>query len=327
MSLLSRFTAWVDRTEAALWPHVRRVQSWLRDGLWPRLKRIGWKRGLLVVPVLAALWLYFATLPPSVPDFDDLKSEWKASDAWLYDRNGQLLDEVRVDFAMRRLAWMPLDAMGQPLRDAVIHAEDRRFYDHGGVDMLALASSLRTRIEGGRSRGASTITMQLAAFLVPDIARPGARGWKDKLRQMRAAWAIENRYDKDEILEAYLNLAPFRGEAQGVPAGALTLFGKTPDKLDPREAAIMAALLPDPAAAPMRVARRACRQLGEADCSTLEALATGIAARGRLKAMDPDLAPHLAGKLLTEPGMKVKTTIDPRAQLIAVQALRHQLQG
>lgn len=328
--LLSRFTAWVVRTEDALWPHVRRLGARLRaarDWLWPKMKAVGWKRGLLALPIGAALWLYFATQPPSPPDFDDLKAEWKASDAWLYDRNGALLDEVRVDFTMRRLAWMPLDQMGEPLRAAVIHAEDRRFASHGGVDLLALGSSIRTRMEGGRARGASTITMQLAAFLAPEIARPGARGWRDKLRQMRAAWVLESKWDKDEILEAYLNLAPFRGEAQGVPAGAVTLFGKAPDKLDPREAAVMAALLPDPAASPGRVAARACRQLGEADCTTIEALAANIAARGRMKAQDPDLAPHLAGKLLTEPGMRVKTTIDPRAQLAATQALRHQLQG
>ncbi|MEJ6012019.1 penicillin-binding protein 1C [Novosphingobium aquae] len=328
--LFSRFTAWVARTEDALWPHVRRMVARLRgvcDWLWPKLRAIGWKRGLLALPLVALAWLYFATLPPSPPDFDDLKAEWKASDAWLYDRTGALLDEVRVDFTMRRLAWMPLDQMGEPLRAAVIHAEDRRFASHGGVDLLALGSLLRTRIEGGRARGASTITMQLAAFLAPEIARPGARGWRDKLRQMRAAWALESKWEKDEILEAYLNLAPFRGEAQGVPAGAVMLFGKPPAKLAPREAAVMAALLPDPAASPQRVAARACRQLGEADCTTIEALAANIAARGRMKAQDPDLAPHLAGKLLSEPGMRVKTTIDPRAQLAATQALRHQLQG
>uniref|UniRef100_UPI00286E53D8 penicillin-binding protein 1C n=1 Tax=Novosphingobium sp. TaxID=1874826 RepID=UPI00286E53D8 len=328
--LLSRFTAWVARTEDALWPHVRRMGARLRhwrDWLWPKLRVIGWKRGLLALPIGAALWLYVATLPPSPPDFDDLKVEWKASDAWLYDRDGALLDEVRVDFTMRRLAWMPLAEMGDPLRAAVIHAEDRRFASHGGVDLLALGSSIRTRIEGGQARGASTITMQLAAFLAPEIARPGARGWRDKLRQMRAAWALESKWDKDEILEAYLNLAPFRGEAQGVAAGAVTLFGKAPGKLDRREAAVMAALLPDPAASPGRVAARACRQLGEADCTTIEALAANIAARGRMKAQDPDLAPHLAGKLLSEPGMRVKTTIEPRVQLAATQALRHQLQG
>lgn len=328
--LFAAFTAWVARTEDALWPHVHRMLAALRrarDWLGPKLKAIGWKRGLLALPVVAGLWLYMATLPPSLPDLAEVRDEWRSSDSWLYDRNGNLLDEVRVDFTMRRLAWMKLDAVGEPLRKAVIHAEDRRFFDHGGVDMLALASSLRSRIEGRRARGASTITMQLAAFLSPDIARPGARGWRDKLRQMRAAWAIENRWDKDEILEAYINLAPFRGEAQGVPAGVLTLFGKAPDKLDAREAAVVAALLPDPAASPQKVAARACRQLAEKDCSVIQALAANISARGRLKAQDPDLAPHLAGKLLPEPGMRVKSTIDPKAQAIAAQALRHQLQG
>ncbi|WP_254049939.1 penicillin-binding protein 1C [Novosphingobium sp. TH158] len=282
---------------------------------------------LLSLPLGFLAWLYVATTPPPVPTFADLRDQWRPSEAWLYDRNGDLLDEVRVDFAMRRLGWMKLDAMGEPLRRAVIRAEDRRFASHGGVDWLALGSSLRTRIEGGRARGASTITMQLAAFLSPDLGRPGRRGWIDKLRQMRAAWAIEGLWSKPDILEAYLNLAPFRGETQGVAAGALTLFGKAPDRLDPREAAVMAALLPDPAAPAPRVARRACRVLGEADCATIEALASNLSAPGRLKALDPDRAPHLAGKLLIEPGMKVRTTIDPKVQEAAVQALRQQLQG
>jgi penicillin-binding protein 1C len=325
--LLAAFTGWVARTEDALWPHVRRAGAWRREWLWPRIRSIGWKRGLLALPLLLCAWVWIATAPPPMPAYGDLKDQWKGSEAWLYDRNGDLLDEVRVDFTMRRLGWTALDAMGEPLRKAVIAAEDHRFADHGGVDWLALGSSLRTRIEGGRARGASTITMQLAAYLSPELGRPGARGRLDKLRQMRAAWAIESAWSKPQILEAYLNLAPFRGEAQGVAAGAQTLFGKTPDKLDPREAAVMAALLPDPGASPKRVAARACRVLKEADCSTIEAVAANIGVRGGLKAMDPGLAPHLAGKLLTEPGMKVKTTIDPKVQQIAVQALRHQLQG
>ncbi len=293
----------------------------------PRSRRNRVLLALAAVLVIAVAVLDWRTAPPEVPAFADLKDNWKSSEAWLYDRNGGLLDEVRVDFAMRRLAWTPLPAISSELQRDVVAAEDRRFESHGGVDWLALGGSLYNRTHGARGRGASTITMQAAAFLWPEIGRPGARGWLDKLRQMRAAWALEHRWSKGEILEAYLNLAPFRGETQGVGAAALALFGKTPDKLDRREAAILTALLRDPAAPPAVLAQRACRLLPATDCPALGALADAAQSAGRLHSLDPALAPHLAAHLLTAPGMKGTTTLDPAVQALANDALRHQLQG
>lgn len=280
--------------------------------------------GLLVLVGVALDW---RTSPPKAPPFAVLTGTWKSSEAWLYDKDGGLLDEVRVDFAMRRLAWTPLSAISPELQRNVVAAEDHRFASHGGIDWLAMAGLLYNRTQGARSRGASTITMQTAAFVWPEIGRPGARGWFDKLRQMRAAWGLEHRWSKDQILEAYLNLAPFRGETQGVGAAALALFGKIPDKLDRREAALLTALLRDPAAAPPVLAARACRLLPPADCPALGALADRAASMGRLRSLDPARAPHLAAHLLTAPGMKVTTTLDPAVQALASDALRHQLQG
>ena len=283
--------------------------------------------GLIGAVVLGLATLDWVTRPPLLPTFGDLKAHWQPSEAWLYDRSGHVLDQVRVDFEARRLAWTPISAISPELSRAVIRAEDRRFMNHGGIDWLAIAGSLRARVSGQKSRGASTITMQLSAFLSPEIARPGSRSMIDKLRQARAAWAIESRWSKTEVLEAYLNLVPLRGEVQGVGAGALMLFGKSPAALDRREAAVMAALLPDPGAAGPRVAERACRLLPAADCPALQALANSAVISGRLGAIDRGLAPHLAAHLLTAPGMKVTTTLDPRIQALAVTALRHQLEG
>ena len=283
--------------------------------------------GLIGAVVLGLATLDWVTRPPLLPTFGDLKAHWQPSEAWLYDRSGHVLDQVRVDFDARRLAWTPISAISPELSRAVIRAEDRRFMNHGGIDWLAIAGSLRARVSGQKSRGASTITMQLSAFLSPEIARPGSRSMIDKLRQARAAWAIESRWSKTEVLEAYLNLVPLRGEVQGVGAGALMLFGKSPAALDRREAAVMAALLPDPGAAGPRVAERACRLLPAADCPALQALADSAVTSVRLGAIDRGLAPHLAAHLLTAPGMKVTTTLDPRIQALAVTALRHQLEG
>lgn len=275
--------------------------------------------------VLLALWLL--TLPPSMPGYAQVRDGYRPSEAWLRDRNGRLLDAERVDFKVRRLKWTELDGIAPLLRDTVITAEDRRFRDHDGVDWVALAAVARDRLSGKRSRGASTLSMQLAAFLAPDFARPGARTWRDKVRQMRAARALEQHWSKDEILEAYLNLAGFRGEAQGVGAAALTLFGKSPAALSADDALLLTALLPAPQASAAEIARRACRIGQRADCLSLQAGAVAMLGPARRLALDPGLAPHLAVKLLTQPGMTVATTLDLDVQRMAAAALARQLRG
>ena len=292
-----------------------------------RLSRDG--RAWLVALVLAAIAfaaLDWWTMPPPLPSYAAVRSAWRPSEAWLYDRHGQLLDSSRVNFAARRLAWTPLGEVSPAVRVTVVAAEDRRFRRHGGVDLRALAGAVRDRLAGRRPRGASTVSMQVAGFLAPDLARPGARGWRDKLRQMRAARDLEARWTKDEILEAYLNLAGFRGEAQGIGAAALGLFGKSPAALTRDDALLLAALLPEPQAPAARIAARACALAG-GDCARLPGEAASMLGPARHLQLDPGLAPHLADRLLTAPGLRVTTTLDARTQRIAAVALRRQLQG
>lgn len=256
-----------------------------------------------------------------------VRAAYRPSEAWLYDRDGRLLDSSRVDFQARRLAWTPLSEIAPVAREILVAAEDRRFLTHGGVDWMALAGSLRDRMRGRHARGASTISMQVAAYLSPELARPGARGLRDKLRQMRAAMVLDATWSKDEILEAYFNLAGFRGEAQGIGAAALSLFGKTPSALSRDDALLLAALLPQPGADAAMVARRACSLSHERDCSRFAGEAASMLGPARSLHLDPGLAPHLADRLLTRPGMRVTTTLDRRVQRIAVEALRRQLLG
>jgi penicillin-binding protein 1C len=270
-----------------------------------------------------ALWL--ATIPPLLPSHASVVSAWTPSESWLYDRNGVLLDSQRVDFRVRRLGWVKLADIAPALTETVIAAEDKRFRSHGGVDWLAIGSAAKARLSGERSRGASTISMQVSAFLAPDLAAPGDRSWFDKARQMRAAIQLENRWSKNQILEAYFNLAGFRGEAQGIGAASLALFGKTPATLTGDEAKLIAALLPNPNASAGEIAARACRS-GK-DCSTYRDQANAMLGNARQLALDPGLAPHLSVELLTEPGMKVRTTLDRNVQQLAMVALRRQLIG
>ncbi len=294
---------------------------------WISAARGRWRWILCVVFVGLALMLVAATWPSSVPGYDDVRAQWKPSEAWLYDRDGALLDSERVDFQQRRLGWVTLDSISPALLKTIIAAEDKRFYSHGGTDWLALGSAIKVRFTGGRSRGASTISMQTAAFLAPDLAKPGARSWTGKIAQMRTAWALENHWEKDQILEAYLNLAPFRGEAQGIGAAALALYGKKPDALSAREALLIAALLPNPSALPESVAKRACRLGKIADCSAMNLAAQNMLSPRRQAAIDPGLAPHLAAKMLKKSGVRVHSFIDRRTQVIAETALRRQLKG
>ncbi len=290
-----------------------------------RLRRIGWGAAIGSALLLIVLWI--ATVPPLLPSHRNVVANWKPSEAWLYDRNGELLDSIRVDFHARRLAWVPLQDVAPAVSDTIIAAEDKRFRDHGGIDWLAIGSAVRSRFDGSQSRGASTISMQVAAYLAPQLSEPGQRSWRDKLRQMRAARELESGWSKDQILEAYLNLAGFRGEARGIGAAALGLFGKSPDALTDEDAVLIAALLPAPGASPSAIAARACRIAPKMDCGSLRAGALALSGNARALALDPGLAPHLSVKLLTKPGLKIRTTLDRGVQGVASTALRRQLLG
>ena len=160
------------------------------------------------------------------PDLAAIQRAHPPSSAWLVDRHGEVIQEVRVDFRVRRGAWQPLAAISPALQASVVRFEDKRFPDHGGVDFAALAHAAWQNLASEKRRGASTLTMQLAGFLDPALASGAHKTAWGKFRQMLAAWRLEGALDKAQILEAYLNLAPFRGEARGVAAASSMLFGK-----------------------------------------------------------------------------------------------------
>ena len=138
-----------------------------------------------------------------------------------------------------RLPWVALEDVSPAMRTAIILSEDQRFWQHSGVDWQAVAASAWANLINERTRGASTVTMQLAGLLDQQAARPGGgRNWSQKVAQAWGARQLEARWRKSDILEAYLNLVPFRGELVGLPALTATLFRKHPSGLDAQEAAI-----------------------------------------------------------------------------------------
>lgn len=286
-----------------------------------------------VLAVLAAVPPLLAALPGigwTPPAFERVRAEWRPSDAWLLDRHGEPLHALRMDFRQRRAAWVPLEAVSPALVRAVIAAEDRRFHRHGGVDLLALAAAARQTLTNSARRGASTLAMQVAGLIDPALeAGPAGRGPGRKLRQILAGWRLQNQWGRERVLEAYLNLAPSRGELRGVGALALGLFAKRAAALDRQESALIAALLPAPSAPAPRVLARTCRLLGmqaaEPGCTALAGRFSAALAAPMARWPAPADALHLARRALHTPGQRVSTTLDARVQRLAHRALRDRL--
>jgi penicillin-binding protein 1C len=227
------------------------------------------------------------------------------SDLTLLDRHGQPLQTLRVDMTVRRLPWVPLDQMSPALLQAVVHqrgqallAAQRRGL--GGRGAQRLGNLLNTR-----TRGASTLTMQLAG---PDRRRPGApaqgRSVVQKLGQVVVAAQLERSWTKSQILEAYLNSVPWRGEVVGINALAQTLFGKHASGLDLDEAAIAAALVRGPNASPDRGGRTCLRRAAgpEADLRRRAHAGRAGAAAAPGRMLGEQLAPHYARLALQRDG-------------------------
>lgn len=271
-----------------------------------------------------------APLAAAQPAFADVKAAYRPSEGQLLDRRGELLHELRIEPHGRRWPWTRLEDLSPALLAAVIQAEDRRYYTHPGVDALALLAAGLNRVWRGGARGASTITMQLAALLDQRLrAQSGRRGWRDKLAQMGAALALERHWSKQQILEAYLNLAHFRGEVQGIAAAGRALLGKWPRDLSMDEAALLVALLRGPNADPETVAARACgvrRALtAPADCTAVHTLARTALRAYPDRIQQPRGAPQVAHRLLSREQPRVQTSLDARLQRYAGAALRQQL--
>jgi penicillin-binding protein 1C len=274
----------------------------------------------------AAFAVSLAIAPYPVSDFASVRTAWRGSDAWLLDRAGEPLSRIRIDHDRRRGDWTALTEVSPALQALVLASEDRRFREHAGIDWLAFPAAIRQTLAGER-RGGSTLTMQLAAHLYPALERSGRRNLIDKWRQMRQALAIERRWEKDEIFEAWLNLTPFRGELEGIDAASRGLFGKRAGGLDRVESALLTALVRAPNAGAARVARRACLLLDriENDCLAAQGIAAGGLKAGRGGDDLDGAAPHLARRLVGKHGGNVTSTLDARLQRFAGDTLKRHI--
>lgn len=257
-------------------------------------------------PFLAAVILFFAAagrdgfdrwidatiLPPLMPPVS----------VEVLDRNGALLRAFQVENGRWRLA--TTTGRVDPAYLAMLVAyEDKRFYQHAGVDPRAmLRAGWQGLWHGKVVSGGSTLTMQVARLL----ENSGTGRWRGKLRQARVALALERRLSKQKILDLYLLLAPYGGNLEGVRAASLAYFAKEPARLTPAEAALLVALPQAPEGRRPDVrpgAARAARDRVLARVSRVERGAVLAASDARAALLDPvpdkrrafaRLAPHLA---------------------------------
>jgi penicillin-binding protein 1C len=240
-----------------------------------------------------------------MPRFEEVKGAFQPSDVRVVDRNGELLQSLRADKSVRRGQWVALVDISPALRTAMVLSEDKRFYEHSGVDWRAVSAAAWGNVWNTKTRGASTITMQLAGLLDEDLkTAAGGRSVLQKVGQTVSAQLLERSWRKDQILEAYLNNVPFRGEMIGIDALSRTLFGKAPHGLDDREAAVTAALVRAPNAKASAVAQRACGVLKvmqptvKTDCVGLDLYVTAALQRKEFDASS-GIAPHVARRVLS----------------------------
>jgi penicillin-binding protein 1C len=263
--------------------------------------------------------------------FEEVKTAHRPSDTLILDRQGEVLHRLRTDKQIRRGPWVELTQISPALRTALVLSEDKRFYEHSGVDWQAVTAAAWANLWNTRTRGASTLTMQLAGLLDEDLRRGSdGRSVVQKLGQTLSAQSLERQWRKDQILEAYLNLVPFRGELVGIEALSQTLFGKAAHGLNHLEAAMAVALVRSPNAKERQVAQRSCQVLKslepKPDCETVSLFVSAALAR-RDYAADEGIAPHVARQVAKQRAQSstISTTLSAPLQRFAVQTLHTHL--
>jgi penicillin-binding protein 1A len=178
-----------------------------------------------------------------LPQYDPAHQQKIAHDGYVYDRHGQLLAVLR---GKESRVILNSDQIAPIMKQAIVAIEDKRFYEHRGVDLHAIGRALLADIEHKSVvQGGSTITQQFIKNSYVADNRSIAR----KLKEAALAWQLEQRHrdDKDWILTAYLNTIYFGNGAYGIGQAALTYFQKPASKLTLPEAALLAGIPRDPA--------------------------------------------------------------------------------
>ncbi|MGZ3329651.1 MAG: penicillin-binding protein 1A, partial [Xanthobacteraceae bacterium] len=295
---------------------------------------------LFVVGVAAAaglLWHY----SKSLPEYSQLQDYEPAVMTRVHAADGSLLAE----YARERRLYIPIQAVPKLVTNAFIAAEDKNYYEHGGIDFSGIARAAVLFVQqygsGRRPQGASTITQQVAKnFLLTNEL-----SFSRKIKEALLAMKIERTFSKERILELYLNEIYLGMGAYGVAAASLLYFDKSVHELSPAEAAYLAALPKAPNNYhPFRQRERAVERRNyvldrmaedhyitaqEAEKSKKEPLKvtprpTGahiFAAEYFAEEVRRYIYENYTEKKLYEGGLSVRTTLDPKMQVLARKVL------
>jgi penicillin-binding protein 1A len=187
--------------------------------------------GLLMMGVAAGMVASYARNLPDISRMSDYQPERSTR---VLARDGSAL----ADLYKENRIWVPIDKIPINVRNAFIATEDRNFYQHHGVDLFGIVRAALADVRHEQFQGASTITQQLARalFLSDDVS------YARKIQEILLAIEIERYYTKDEILERYLNIIYFGAGAYGIEAASHTYFGTSVDHLSIAQAAMLAGL-------------------------------------------------------------------------------------
>ncbi len=320
--------------------------------LWRDLKQQGPRPLALFLAMVWAVVLFFGfswsrCFFSTCPDVGKLAAFQPGGAPLLLDRNG----EVFADLAPAERLVVPLSSLPGQVAQAFLAVEDKRFYEHRGVDWTRVGGAILADLHSGDfTQGFSTLTMQLARNVFPERIPGEQQTTRRKLLEIRVAQEIEGRYSKEEILELYLNHIYFGNRARGIAAAARQYFGVPAKDLTLPQAALLAALPkapshydprrhPDKALERRNLVLSLMEEQGRIPRRLAEEAKTaplGIAPPPRQAQVESGLAPwfveqvrhemeeRFGSNLYTRP-LRIVTTLDSAAQRAAEEELHGQL--
>lgn len=308
------------------------------------IRLIGYFFGIattLALIVAGVVAVYIGHLTKDLPDYEVLANYEPPVTTRVHASDGALMGE----FARERRLYLPIQAVPDRVKAAFLSAEDKNFYKHPGIDVMGLGRAVLNNFQTGSRQGASTITQQVAKnFLLTSD-----QTYERKIKEMVLAFRIEQAYSKDRILELYMNEIFFGLGAYGIAGAALTYFDKSVNELTVAEAAYLAALPKAPNNyQPFKYAERAVErrnwvvdQMVENGYVTRE---EGVKAKAEPLGVNPrrngtylfageyfteevrrEIIARYGENALYEGGLSVRTTLDPKLQVIARKSMQNGL--
>ncbi|GAB4338327.1 MAG: PBP1A family penicillin-binding protein [Calditrichia bacterium] len=308
-----------------------------------RLKELLRKKITWIVLILL-VWMvgYTVYLVRGLPPLEKLENIDPALVTRLYSADGKMIHEL---FKFNRV-WVPLERIPMHTRQALLSTEDRRFYEHWGIDIHRIPAVLLTNITHmGFRAGFSTITMQLSRNLYFGFQKTLSR----KFREILTAIQIERTYSKDEILEMYFNVTYFGHGIYGIQGAAKKYFNKEVSDLTIEESALLIPLLKSPAYySPIRHPDRALKRrnivlhnmlvvghITQAEYDSLKQLPVKVQEFQKVSKIAPYFTEYVRQQLnvigdsldvnVYEDGLNVYTTLDTRVQACMDSSVRKHL--